>query len=116
MLSFSFVTINWINKKWPKIQILKFQFPFILLIYFLVLIPLKWNGSIGIAANSVWGIDKILLGTLVGSFVFLGGIWADKKVREIKGKQLFNFQKVIFPVAALAIISLVIYYYGGYLK
>ena len=116
ILSFSFVTINWINGKWPKIRIQRFQIPFILLIYFLVLIPLKWDGSIGVAGNSVWGIDKILLGTAVGSLVFLAGVWTDKKVRAVKGKQLFSYQKVVLPIAGLLIISLVIYYFGGYLK
>ena len=83
--------------------------------YLLVLIPLKLNNTIGIAQNTLWGIDKILLGTIVGSIVFLIGIWADKKVRKIKGKQLFIYQKVVFPVISLVITSLLIYYYGGYL-
>lgn len=109
ILSFSFVTINWINKKWPKMNINRFQIPFIALVYLLVLIPLKWNASIGIPLNTLWGIDKIILGTVIGSIFFLLGIWADKKVRKIKGKQLFNFQKVVFPVTILALVSLIIY-------
>jgi len=116
ILSFSFVTINWINKKWPKLAVNKYMLPIIVLTYLLVLVPLKWNGSIGIARNTLLGIDKILFGTTLGSIFFLAGIWADKKVRAVKGKQLFNYQKVVFPITALTIISLVIYYFGGYLK
>jgi hypothetical protein len=107
ILSFSFITINWIDKKWPKIQYSRFQIPTIVLIYLLVLIPLKWNGSIGILQNELWGIDKILLGTAIGSVIFLIGIWADKKVRKIKGKQLFIYQKVVFPVIGLILASVV---------
>lgn len=110
ILSFSFITLNWINKKWPKIKFSRFQIPFIALMYVLVLVPLKWNGSIGIAFNTLWGIDKIILGTVIGSGVFLLGIWADKKVRKVRGKQLFNFQKVIFPVTILAVTSLILYF------
>ena len=110
ILSFSFITINWIDKKWPKISINKYQFPIIALMYLLVLVPLKLNGSIGIALNTLWGIDKILLGTVIGSVVFLIGIWADKRVRKVKGKQLFIYQKVVFPVIALIISSLVFYF------
>jgi hypothetical protein len=110
ILSFSFVSINWINKKWPKIHILRFQIPFIALVYLLVLLPLKWNGSIGIAGNALWGIDKIILGTAIGSIVFLIGIWLDLYQRRLQKKILFPFQKVIFPVTLLAAASLVMYF------
>jgi hypothetical protein len=110
ILSSSFWLLDWINKKWPKIEINKFMFPIIAFIYLIVLVPLKWNGSIGIMGNTFWGIDKILLGTTFGSLVFLAGMWADKKVREKKGKQLFQYQKVVFPVLGLIITSLVFYF------
>lgn len=107
ILSFSFITINWIDKKWPKIKIRKFIFPIVVLVYLLVLVPLKLNGSIGIAGNTLWGIDKILLGTLIGSAVFLIGIRADKYERFRKKKILFPYQKVVFPVVGLLLASLI---------
>lgn len=110
ILSFSFVTINWIAKRWPKIDTKYYKLPLVASIYLLVLIPLKLNHSIGIARNTLWGVDKILLGTFVGSLVFLAGIWADKKERQIKGRQLLKFQRVVFPVLGLIISSLVFYF------
>ncbi len=110
ILSFSFVTIDWINKKWPKIHIQKYLYPIIVLMYLLVLVPLKLNGSIGIIRNTLWGADKILLGTGVGSIVFLIGIWADKKERQLRKKILFPFQKVVFPVLGLILASLAFYF------
>ena len=83
--------------------------------YALGLLPLWYGGIVGHPFNVILGIDKILFGTALGSIFFLVGMWADKKVRQIKGKQLFPFQKVVFPVLALAIISLIINFYGGYL-
>ena len=112
ILSFSFVMIDWIGKKWPKIKIkdLRLTIPVIISMYLFVLIPFKLNGTIGIDRNTLFGIDKIVLGIIVGSVVFLLGVWADKKVRKIKGKQLFIYQKVVFPVLALILISLVFYF------
>jgi hypothetical protein len=124
ILSLSFVTINWIEKsKWrEKIYgiVCKFRcgmtenqalhFWIIFLMYSLVLIPLFFADIIGIQGNILWGIDKIILGTAIGSVVFLIGIWADKKVRKARGgKQIFHFQKVVFPVLALIIASLMFF-------
>lgn len=110
ILSFSFVTINWADKKWPKLKIINWKLPIIASVYLLVLVPLKLNGSIGITGNTIWGIDKILLGTTTGSIAFLIGIWINKKVRKIKGKQLFSYQKVAFPILSLIIISIAFYF------
>ncbi len=107
VLSFSFATLNWIEKKWPKIKIRRFTLPIVALMYLLVFLPLKMNHSIGLPLNRLWGIDKIILGTIVGSILFLIGAWADKKERKIKGKQLFQFQKVVFPIIGLIIGSIV---------
>ena len=109
ILSFSFITIDWIEKKWPKLKIKRFTVPVVALMYLLVLIPLKTTGSIGISGNTLWGIDKIILGTSVGSLVFLAGAWADKKERKIRGKQLFPYQKVAFPVLSLILASVVMF-------
>lgn len=110
ILSFSFITINWIHKKWPKLKINNWTLLIIILVYLLVLIPLKMNGSIGIARNTLWGIDKILLGTTIGSFAFLVGAWGDKYERSKRKKILFPFQKVVFPVLGLIIVSVIFYF------
>ncbi len=113
ILSVSFWSIDWLTKK--KVN---FKYRNLLVFVFwygLTLIPLQLTGIIGHPFNTILGIDKILFGTTVGSAFFLLALWVDKKVREKKGKQLFLYQKVVFPVVALAIISLVIYYFGGYL-
>ncbi|OGM29067.1 hypothetical protein A2962_04220 [Candidatus Woesebacteria bacterium RIFCSPLOWO2_01_FULL_39_61] len=83
--------------------------------YLIVLVPLWFSKVIGHPYNTILGIDKILFGTTLGSIMFLVGIWADKKVRKTKAKQLFQYQKVVFPVVSLVLTSLLLYYYGGYL-
>jgi len=107
VLSFSFVTYNWMVKKWPKTSSFHLV-PFTLLMYLLVLVPLKFSGTIGIIGNTLWGMDKILLGTFVGSITFLVGVWGDKKLRKINGgKQFVKFQKVVIPVVSLVITSII---------
>lgn len=107
IFSFSHITIDWIEKKWPKLKFKRFTLPFTVFIYLLILVPLKISGSIGIAGNTLWGIDKIILGIVVGSALFFLGVWADKKVRKVRGHQFFKFQKVIFPVITIIIASAV---------
>ena len=119
ILSTSLWTISWLEKKnfkiFSKLNKKLLAYLTIIFMYSLVLIPLWPTGIIGHPFNTTLGIDKLLFGTLAGSVFFLLGLWADKKVRQIKGRQLFAFQKVTFPVVSLLIISLVIYFYGGYL-
>ena len=115
ILSSSLWLIDWISKK--KLHPLSINYkPLIFLgMYTFILLPLWYGKIIGNSVNAILGIDKILFGTGLGSAAFLFGVWADKKVREIKSRQLFNYQKVIFPLTSLVIASLLIYYYGGYL-
>jgi len=116
ILSLSFITIDWIAKKWPKLEIdsnagyFNWKLIIFILMYLFVLIPLKLDHTIGIYRNTIFGIDKIIFGIIVGSVVFLIGIWTDKKIRKVYGKQLFYFQKVVFPVISLIITSLVLYF------
>lgn len=110
ILSFSFITINWIAKKWPKLNSKYYYFPTIVLMYIFVFIPLKLDHIIGVKLNSIWGMDKIIFGIIIGSIVFLIGVWADKFQRKKFKKIFFPFQKVVFPVLALFIASLVFYF------
>lgn len=124
ILSASFWTIDWIEKSKFREKIYKhickfkcgmtenqaLKFWAILLMYLLVFVPLFFTDAIGIAGNSLWGIDKIILGTSVGSVMFAVGMLVDKSVRKARdGRQLFPFQKVVFPVLSLIIASVVFY-------
>jgi len=115
ILSSSFWFIDWLEKKNFKSLSFYYKFQYkkwlvTLLMYALVIIPLFTSGIIGHPFNTLLGIDKLIFGTVVGSLAFLMGMYLDKKVREIKGKQLFSFQKVAFPVGALIIASLILFF------
>jgi hypothetical protein len=109
ILSSSLWLIDWINKKKPNILNTKYNIPIILLMYAIVFIPLWLGKTIGHPYNRILGIDKLVFGTIVGSLVFLGAVWLDKKVRTVKGHQLFSYQRVVFPVVSLVIASVLMY-------
>jgi len=116
ILSMGFWTIDWLEKKkFKRIEALKkrvskryFDLGLLLLFYLFTLLPLYLEKYIGRPYNTLLGADKILFGTLLGSLAFLAGKTADEKIRKIKGKQLFIYEKVIFPVSLLIIISIIL--------
>lgn len=116
ILSSSLWLIDWLKKKSPKFLILNFKLLIITLMYILVLVPLAWTDLIGHPFNTIWGIDKLIVGMAAGTMAFWISLLTDKKVRKIKGKQLFNFQKVIIPLSFLIVASLIVYFFVGYLK
>src|SRR3972149_7801823 len=114
ILSSSFWLIDWLEKKKFKSLSLYYRFQYkkwlvVTAMYAIVIIPLFTSDIIGHPFNTIFGIDKLVFGTAVGSAAFLVGMYTDKKIREIKGKQLFNFQKVAFPLGALIIASLILF-------
>ncbi len=98
ILSFSFITIDWIAKKWPKFKINSWRLAIFAGMYILALAPLYKTPT----------ISRILVGTFVGSVVFLIGVWADKYQRLKFKKIFFAYQKVVFPVFSLTITSAIL--------
>lgn len=99
---------DWINKKSWKIPYKKIVS--VGLFFLFVIPPLYWGKIIGLPNNTLWGVDKILLGTIIGSTVFLLGVWLDKWLRTTNtGKVYIYYQKVIIPVLLLSIASFVFY-------
>ena len=99
---------DWIGKKsWkvPQKEIIS-----VVLFYLFVIPPLYWAKMVGLVGNTLWGIDKVILGTVVGSVLFMGGVWLDKWLRNTnEGKVYVYFQKVIAPVFLLTLGSFVLY-------
>lgn len=79
--------------------------------YALAIVPLVLNGTIGGSANVLAGIDKVLLGMIVGSVVFFSmgrlHFFLAKKNNE---KVYFPYQKVILPVGGLLIATIILYF------
>lgn len=114
IISISFWTVSWIENK--KIKLLKdlknstLTLASIALWAILTIFPLYTLKYIGRPLNALFGVDKIILGTIIGSVMFFAAVFTDKKLRSIYGKQFFNYQKVVFPVIFLLVSSLIMYF------
>ena len=109
-MSMTFWTVDWLKGR-------KISFPWLnwltvmIAYYALIMIPLYISEIIGHSLNQLWGVDRLLVGTLVGSAAFVLGVDGDVYLRTLKsdGKAFFPYQKVVLPVAALALASLIMY-------
>lgn len=79
--------------------------------YSFAIIPLYFWGIMGHALNKYYGIDKILLGIVIGSIVFFVGVVSYEYLKNNnQGKAYFSFQKIVMPVAPLVILSIIFCY------
>lgn len=109
MVSISFWTIDWFKqKKWNY----KFRsFSIFAAYYLLVVAPLYYMDIIGHPFNKFWGVDKLLLGVIIGSFGLYGaGALYQYLKKKNNGKAHFPMQKVAMPVSALIILSCIFYF------
>ncbi len=107
-VSFILWTLDWLNKKnylFPGQRLLTTLF-----YYALVVFPLYFLKDIWHPLNTLWGINRLLLGILVGSLVFLLGVFSHNYLkRKNTNKSYFPFQKVALPVGLLLFGSLAFY-------
>ena len=101
-------TIHWCDKK--NIRFYGRKILITLIYYGSIIIPLYCCGLIGHLLNTLWGVDKILLGIIVGSVVFFAGnIWYIVLKKRNNNRAYFPFQKIVMPVFPLIIASIVFY-------
>lgn len=94
------------NWKIPFLQVLS-----ILLMIIFVVPSLFWAKIIGVVGNNFLGVDKIIFGMITGSIIFFLAVGVDKFLRAINGGKVFiYYQKVIFPLFLLSIVSLILYF------
>lgn len=102
-------TINWFNKK--NIRFLGRKIFTIIFYYGLIVAPLYFIKLIGNPFNVFWGMDKLLLGIILGSvFFFAGATLYDFLKRKNNGRTHFHFQKVVMPIAPLIFLSVIFYF------
>lgn len=104
-------TINWAKPKIKNQKLIPVGNLVIFLSYYaLIAWPLTSQNFIGHPLNTIWGIDKIILGIILGSVVFLAMsqfyLYLKKKNN---GHAHFPFQKVLMPFSALTVLSLLFY-------
>jgi len=108
IVSVTIWTLDWLGKK--KLRFQGDQTSVAALYYLFALVPLWYSGLIGHPLNTLWGVDKLILGTGAGSVAFvLAARMHEVLKKKNGGKSYFPFQKVALPVSALAATSLIAY-------
>ena len=113
IVSSGFWLASYLSKK--KINLPYKKVISVALFYLFVVPPLYLTGIMGHVYNTLWGIDKLLVGMTVGTILFIAGVASDKYLRsKNRGKVYFYYQKVILPVTFLLIGSLIFYFITKY--
>lgn len=113
-VSLIFWTLDWFQRK--KINFKSRGFTTAAAYYLLIIFPLffmkvKGDPIIGKAFNKIWGFDKILVGTVLGSLFFWGGAELYEYLKKKNHDRAhFPFEKVVMPITPLLILSLIFYF------
>jgi hypothetical protein len=110
LASVSLWTIYWATKR--RNQFKGFQEVIFAAFYLITIVSLWIARIIGLPGNTILGVDKIIAGITFGTAIFIGTEIIYEIMRKNKGKALFPFQKVVMPLAVLALASLIFYLIG----
>jgi hypothetical protein len=78
--------------------------------YALVIWPLRSLEAIGNQYHTIWGMDKLILTIFIGSISFYSFEKWYRISRAKRGKSLFRYQKVVWPLIPLIILSVVFFF------
>jgi hypothetical protein len=109
VVSMAFWLAAWMEGKNFRLPHKKFWS--VVLMVLLTVPPLYWAGMIGIPMNVYMGVDKLLLGTVIGMVLFVFSVVTDQMLRRINDRKVFvPYQKVILPVSYLLVSSFIFYF------
>ena len=81
------------------------------LTYFLIFYPLYVTDIIGNPLNTIFGLDRLAFGIVIGSIMFLvGEKISNIIIKKNSGKVNFRYQRVVVPMSGLIILSIIFYY------
>ena len=108
MVSLTLWMFNWFRSK--KIS-QKYLYPLsALALYFITLLPLYYTGIIGHPLNTLFGIDRLLVGMVAGTILFMLALWNYSILKRRNNNHAnFPFQKIAMVVGYIAIVSLIFY-------
>jgi len=109
IVSMSIWTISWLDRK--EIRFTGRKILIFLAYYLIVILPLYWKEMIGHPMNRLCGIDKLLFGIILGTFLFAAGVIFHNFIRKKNGdKSHFKGQKIVAAIAPLLIASAILYF------
>lgn len=105
-------TIMWTNNflKSRGVKFFGFRAITAILYYALIFVPLYKYEILGHQLNRLWGIDKLVLGTVIGSVGFFIGVFSYNLIKRKRGKAHFHFQKIVMAILPIIILSAIFYF------
>jgi len=109
LVALSIWTINWFNKKNWTLGNKDLRDIIVFILYYgLTIWPLWAKNFIGSFDNRLFGVDKLIIGITLGSIFFAtSSAWYNYLKRKNNNHAYFPFQKVVMPISALLILSLI---------
>lgn len=108
VLSSALWFISWLDKKQYGFRFKKTVS--IVGMYILLVAPLYLTKIMLQPQNMVWGVDKLIWGTALGTIVFALAVRSDARLRHInEGHVVIQYQKIIIPVVYLTVVSVALH-------
>ena len=103
-VSLIFWTAGYMNKKGVRSA---GWYAIMALVYYALLAGVYLLPDVHFGACALWGVDKFLLGIIVGSIAFwIGAKWHASIKKNNGGKSKFPFQKVIMPISLVIVATI----------
>ncbi len=107
-VSLTLWTIEWFDKK--NIRFWGRDILTVIVYYVSVLWPLHSIEIIGNQYHTIWGMDKLILSITIGSISFFAFEKWYRRMRAKRGKSLFRYQKVVWALIPLVVLSVVFFF------
>ena len=100
--------VDWLNRK--NVHFLFRKITVIASFYAIFIWPLYYWGIMGRLGNVIFGMDRLLFGVVIGTFLFILAVVSDIYLRKINEQNIvIKYQKVLIPVIFLVIASIIAY-------
>lgn len=115
IISTAYWSNRYLMKRNKKKQYVQFQLPIIIIVSLLLTLVTFYFA--GLLKNSnpaflVFGIDKIAVGSFIGSMITIFAFWFNDFLRKMNGKSFIPFQGILLSLTFLSLTSLVYYLVG----
>jgi len=83
---------------------------FVAALYAATFVPLHYYSIIGHPSNTIYGLDRLIFGAIIGTIFFPISASIHKKIKSSnKNKSYFPMQSVVIPIVVLLLSSLAMY-------
>lgn len=109
-VSLSLWTMDWFERKHIRFFARDFLTAFGYFVLVVLPLPYFFSDVIGHPDHVFWGVDKLLLGIVLGSIAFFLGAQWYARIKATRGHAHFPFEKVVLPVSPLVLLSILFYF------